>query len=254
MQNSGFNLQGKRALVVGGAGAIGLAISEGLLESGARVVIADNRKDLSERINLFRQQGYKCEGFNADITKQTDIIKSISSSKRYLEGSIEILVNAAGIQRRSPSETFSEFDWDEVISVNLKSVFLYSQIVAIDMLKNKSGKIINIASIMSIFGGKNIPAYAASKGGVAQLTKSMSNDWASKGICVNAIAPGYIETPLNEKLLADTVRSAEILSRTPVGRWGKPSDLKGIALLLASNNSDFITGAVIPVDGGYSAW
>jgi 2-deoxy-D-gluconate 3-dehydrogenase len=107
---------------------------------------------------------------------------------------------------------------------------------------------------MSIFGGKNIPAYAASKGGVAQLTKSMSNDWASKGICVNAIAPGYIETPLNEKLLADSVRSAEILSRTPVGRWGKPSDLKGITILLASNASDFITGAVIPVDGGYSAW
>jgi len=254
MNNGGFNLQGKRALVVGGAGAIGLAISEGLLESGARVVIADNREDLSERINLLKQQGYKCEGLNTDITKQSDIVKSISDTKVYLEGDIDILVNAAGIQRRSPSETFSEHDWDEVISVNLKSVFLYSQIVAIDMLKNKSGKIINIASIMSIFGGKNIPAYAASKGGVAQLTKSMSNDWASKGICVNAIAPGYIETPLNEKLLADSVRSAEILSRTPVGRWGKPSDLKGITILLASNASDFITGAVIPVDGGYSAW
>jgi len=254
MNNGGFNLQGKRALVVGGAGAIGLAISEGLLESGARVVIADNREDLSERIKLLKHQGYKCEGLNTDITKQPEIVKSISDTKVYLEGDIDILVNAAGIQRRSPSETFSEHDWDEVISVNLKSVFLYSQIVAIDMLKNKSGKIINIASIMSTFGGKNIPAYAASKGGVAQLTKSMSNDWASKGICVNAIAPGYIETPLNEKLLADSVRSAEILSRTPVGRWGKPSDLKGITILLASNASDFITGAVIPVDGGYSAW
>jgi 2-deoxy-D-gluconate 3-dehydrogenase len=254
MQNSGLNLQSKRALVVGGAGAIGLAISEGLLESGARVVIADNRRDLNERVNLLNQRGYKCEGLNTDITKQSDIVKSVDSSKSHLEGDIDILVNAAGIQRRSPSETFPEHDWDEVISVNLKSVFLYSQIVAIDMLKNKSGKIINIASIMSVFGGKNIPAYAASKGGVAQLTKSMSNDWASKGICVNAIAPGYIETPLNEKLLADSVRSAEILSRTPVGRWGKPCDLKGIALLLASNASDFITGAVIPVDGGYSAW
>jgi 2-deoxy-D-gluconate 3-dehydrogenase len=254
VQNTGLNLQGKRALVVGGAGAIGLAISEGLLESGAHVVIADNRKDLNERVNLLKQSGYKCEGLSTDITNQSDIVKSINSTKSHLEGDIDILVNAAGIQRRSPSETFPENDWDEVISVNLKSVFLYSQTVAIDMLKNKSGKIINIASIMSVFGGKNIPAYAASKGGVAQLTKSMSNDWASKGICVNAIAPGYIETPLNEKLLADSVRSAEILSRTPVGRWGKPSDLKGIALLLSSNTSDFITGAVIPVDGGYSAW
>jgi len=254
MRNSELTLQGKRALVVGGAGAIGLAISEGLLESGAQVVIADNREDLNERVNLLKQNGHKCEGLNIDITKKSEIVKSINSSKGHLEGDIDILVNAAGIQRRSPSETFPEHDWDEVISVNLKSIFLYSQLVAIDMLKNRSGKIINIASIMSSFGGKNIPAYAASKGGVAQLTKSMSNDWASKGICVNAIAPGYIETPLNEKLLADSVRSAEILGRTPVGRWGRPSDLKGIAVLLASSTSDFITGAVIPVDGGYSAW
>lgn len=143
-------------------------------------------------------------------------------------------------------------DWDDVIAINLTAVFLYSKYVSQKMISNGRGKIINIASIMSQFGGRYIPAYAASKGGVAQLTKAMANDLGEKGICVNAIAPGYIQTPMNAALISDVKRNSEILMRTPVGRWGQPSDLKGIAIFLASDASNFLNGAIIPVDGGYS--
>ena len=169
------------------------------------------------------------------------------------DGDIDILVNAAGIQRRAPSEDFSEQDWDDVLSINLTAAFIYSQQVARGMIAKKRGKIIHVASIMSQFGGITIPAYAASKGGLAQLTKALSNDWAAKGICVNAIAPGYIDTQLNTALICDEKRSTEVLLRTPVRRWGVPEDMKGVVIFLASSASNFVTGAVIPVDGGYSA-
>jgi 2-deoxy-D-gluconate 3-dehydrogenase len=170
----------------------------------------------------------------------------------FLKGSVEILVNAAGIQRRHSSEIFPDLEWDEIISVNLTSVFLYSKKVSQDMISHGYGKIINVSSIMSQFGGINIPAYTASKGGVAQLTKAMSNDLAAKGIRINAISPGYINTNMNKALLQDSDRTAKILNRTPIGRWGTPSDLKGISVFLASSASDFLTGTIIPVDGGYS--
>jgi 2-deoxy-D-gluconate 3-dehydrogenase len=166
---------------------------------------------------------------------------------------VDILVNAAGIQRRAPSEQFSENDWDEVLSVNLTAGFLYSQQVAPGMIAQGRGKIIHVASIMSQFGGITIPAYAASKGGLAQLTKALSNDWAAHGICVNAIAPGYMNTQLNTALIADEKRSTEVLLRTPAKRWGVPADMKGVVVFLASSASDFVTGTVIAVDGGYSA-
>ena len=249
-----YGLKGRRALVVGGGGGIGHAISEALLQSGARVAIVDVTDKIHLQVKNFRADGFDCVGVCADISSRGEISRAIEESKGFLGGDIEILVNSAGIQRRAPSHHFLEIDWDEVISINLKSVFLFSQFVAEGMIKNNSGKIINIASIMSQFGGRNIPAYSASKGGLAQLTKAMANDWARYGIRVNAISPGYIETSMNEALLADSSRTSEILSRTPVGRWGTPEDLKGIALLLASQSSDFISGAVIPVDGGYSAW
>lgn len=248
-----FDLSGKRAMVVGGAGDIGRAIAEGLLESGAQVVIVDKSANTESIAESMKSQFGNIFGYSADINDRAEIMDSVSKTVELLGGSIEILVNSAGIQRRYPSESFPEDAWDEVISVNLTSVFLFSKLVSKSMIDRGYGKIINICSIMSNFGGINIPAYAASKGGVAQLTKAMSNDLGPKGLRVNAISPGYIDTSLNEALIKNELRNSSIMNRTPIGRWGVPADLKGISVFLASSASDFITGAVIPVDGGYSA-
>lgn len=248
-----FDLTGLRALVVGAAGDLGSAMLEGLLEAGARAVAADITPRVTELAAQWRIEGRDVHGLQVDIRNRDGIKASVRSAEDLLGGSVDILVNAAGIQRRASSERFSEQDWDEVLSVNLTAGFLYSQQVAPGMIARQRGKIIHVASIMSQFGGITIPAYAASKGGLAQLTKALSNDWAAHGICVNAIAPGYMDTQLNTALIADEKRSSEVLLRTPARRWGMPSDMKGITVFLASSASDFVTGAVIPVDGGYSA-
>jgi 2-deoxy-D-gluconate 3-dehydrogenase len=248
-----FSLKNKRAIVVGGAGDLGSAIMEGLLEAGAYVVAIDIDNNVHNVAQSFQKKGLKAASLQVDITDRDAIKKSVSDAETLLNGSVEILVNSAGIQRRSPSEIFPEKDWDDVISINLTATFLYCQQVAPNMISNGYGKIINVASIMSFFGGITIPAYAASKGGVAQLTKALSNDWASKGVCVNAIAPGYIDTRLNTALVADFSRSSEVFLRTPMKRWGLSSDMKGAAIFLSSPASDFITGVVLPIDGGYSA-
>ena len=248
-----FDLTGLRALVVGGSGDLGRAMLEGLLEAGARAVAVDIAPRVTDIETQLRAQGHDAYGLQVDIRDRDAIKKSVHDAGGLLGGSIDILVNAAGIQRRAPSENFTEQDWDEVLSVNLTAGFLYSQQVAHDMIAMRRGKIIHVASIMSQFGGITIPAYAASKGGLAQLTKALSNDWAAHGICVNAIAPGYMDTQLNTALIADDKRSTEVLLRTPARRWGVPSDMKGVTVFLASPASDFVTGAVIPVDGGYSA-
>lgn len=248
-----FDLTGLRALVVGGSGDLGRAMLEGLLEAGARAVAVDIAPRVTDIETQLRAQGHDAYGLQVDIRDRDAIKESVHDAGGLLGGSIDILVNAAGIQRRAPSENFTEQDWDEVLSVNLTAGFLYSQQVAHDMIAMRRGKIIHVASIMSQFGGITIPAYAASKGGLAQLTKALSNDWAAHGICVNAIAPGYMDTQLNTALIADDKRSTEVLLRTPARRWGVPSDMKGVTVFLASPASDFVTGAVIPVDGGYSA-
>ena len=248
-----FDLTGKRAIVVGGAGDLGLAILEGLLEAGASAVAIDISAKINKLAAPLREKGYVVHGLEVDIKNRIAIRQSVVDAVNLLGGNIDILVNAAGIQRRAPSEDFSEEDWDDVLSVNLTAAFLYSQQVAKGMISMGRGKIVNVSSIMSHFGGITIPAYAASKGGLAQLTKALSNDWAAKGICVNAIAPGYIDTQLNTALISDAKRSAEVLMRTPVKRWGVPADMKGVVIFLASSASDFVTGAVVPVDGGYSA-
>ena len=168
-------------------------------------------------------------------------------------GKVDILINSAGIQRRYPSEDFPDDEWHKVIAINLDATFFYCKYAGNTMLKNGGGKIINIASIMSVLGGITIPAYAASKGGVGQLTKALSNDWAAKGICVNAIAPGYMDTQLNTALINDKKRTDEVFMRVPMKRWGTGEDLKGLTVFLASSASDYITGCIIPVDGGYLA-
>ena len=168
-----------------------------------------------------------------------------------LGGKLDILVNSAGIQRRYPSEQFPEEEWSKVIAINLDATFYYCKYAANTMLKNNGGKIINVASLMSFLGGITIPAYAASKGGVGQLTKALSNDLAEKGICVNAIAPGYMDTQLNTALINDKKRTDEVFMRVPMKRWGTGEDLKGLTVFLASPASDYVTGTIIPVDGGY---
>ncbi len=248
-----FSLNGKRALVVGGAGDLGSSIMEGLLEAGASVVAVDIDHNVTNIAQAFQQNGFNAYSLQVDIKDRDAIRKSVSDAEALLGGHIDILVNSAGIQRRNPSELFSETDWDDVISINLTATFIYCQQVGRSMIENGYGKIINVASLMSFFGGVTIPAYAASKGGVAQLTKALSNDWASKGICVNAIAPGYIDTRLNTALINDLSRSSEVLLRTPMRRWGISNDMKGAVIFLSSPASDFISGVVLPVDGGYSA-
>ena len=246
-----FKLSGKKALVVGGAGDLGASMVEAIAEAGAQVVVIDLSDRVLQLCDTLTRLGLSIGALQADVSDRAQIRDSFEEALAQLGGRIDILVNSAGIQRRHPSEAFPEKDWDAVIAVNLEATFFYCQLAANKMIPTGGGKIINIASMQSFFGGITIPAYAASKGGVAQLTKALSNDWAAKGICVNAIAPGYMDTQLNVALMNDPVRNAEALSRIPMKRWGKGEDLKGLVVFLASPASDYITGTVIPVDGGY---
>ena len=247
-----FRLSGLNALVTGGAGDLGRAMTKALIEAGARVVIVDSNEVVFSVANDFQAQGYAVSALQCDVRNRQQIREAFDSTLDILDGSLDVLVNCAGIQRRSSSEDFPEEDWDDVIKVNLDATFFFCQLAGRNMIGRGRGKIINIASIMSFFGGLTIPAYAASKGGVAQLTKALSNDWAAKGVCVNAIAPGYIDTQLNIALTPDSARYAEISARIPKGRWGTGSDLAGTVVFLASAASDYVTGTVIPVDGGFS--
>lgn len=247
-----FELTGKKALVTGGAGGLGASIVEALAEAGAEVVMLDVSPSTMPLTHEFRSRGLVVTGLHCDVADRAQVRKSYAAAMELTGGTLDILVNAAGIQRRSSSENFSEEDWDAVLAINLDATFFFCQLAARTMMVNGCGKIINVASIMSFFGGITIPAYAASKGAVGQLTKALSNDWGAKGICVNAIAPGYMDTPLNVALIADANRHAEVLGRIPAGRWGVGSDIKGISVFLASAASDYVSGAVIPLDGGYS--
>ena len=248
-----FNLLGKNALIVGAGGDLGFAISEALAEAGASTVLMDIAPRVHDYANSLRANGYQASSVLCDISVRDNINPAVREANQFLDGTIDILVNAAGIQRRFSSEEFPIKEWDAVLEINLNATFLLAQSVVPAMFEKKYGKIINVASIMSSFGGINIPAYAASKGGLAQLTRALSNDWASRGIRVNAIAPGYFDTQMNTALLEDDKRVTEILMRTPAGRMGTPSDIKGIAVFLAAPASDYVTGTVIPVDGGYSS-
>ncbi|MCK0159306.1 SDR family oxidoreductase [Allomuricauda sp. F6463D] len=248
-----FSLQGKKAIVTGGAGDLGKAMVEAISQAGAQTVVIDLDDRLFGICEDFKNNGLNVSPIKADVSKVLEIKKSYEDALDILGGNIDILINSAGIQRRYPSEEFPDEEWRKVISINLDATFYYCKHAGNTMLKNGVGKIINIASIISFLGGITIPAYAASKGGVAQLTKALSNDWAAKGICVNAIAPGYMDTQLNTALINDKKRTEEVFNRVPMKRWGTGEDLKGLAVFLSSSASDYITGSVIPVDGGYIA-
>ena len=248
-----FDLTGRRALVTGGGRGLGRGMAEGLAEAGARVVILGSSSEVMTTAEELRAKGLDVAGLQGDLSDRAGLPALFEKAVELLGGGIDILLNNAGVQRRSRCEDFALEDWDAVINVNLNAVFVLCQLAGRKMLAQGGGKIINLASMLSFFGGFTVPAYAASKGGVAQLTKALSNEWAGRNIQVNAIAPGYMATEMNTALMGDEGRSTEILGRIPARRWGTPEDMKGIAVFLASPASDYVNGAVIPVDGGYLA-
>jgi len=248
-----FDIQGRKAIVTGGTRGLGHGMAEGLLEAGASVVIFGTSAKAEDAAAAFRAKGLDCRGLQVELT---DAVQREQGFRQAVEllGGLDILVNAAGIQRRFPCEQFPKEDWDAVLEVNLTAPFILSQLAAREFLKKEVpyGKIINVASMLSFFGGFTVPAYAASKGGVAQFSKEMCNELAGRGICVNCVAPGYMDTDLNTALTDPAnPRFREITDRIPAHRWGTPADMKGVTVFLASHASDYVNGAVIPVDGGY---
>jgi len=246
-----FDLTGKVAIVTGASTGLGQGMSIGLAKAGCDVVHVDY-VDSSETAKELTALGRKSLVIQANLMSIQPIAGIV---KKTLEtfGRVDILVNNAGIIRRTPAIDFSEKDWDEVMAINSKTVFFFSQAVAREMIKQKKGKIINIASLLSFQGGIFVPSYAASKGAVAQITKALANEWAQHGININAIAPGYMATNNTEALRADPVRSKSILDRIPAQRWGLPEDVAGAAVFLASPASDYVNGHVLVVDGGWMA-
>ena len=247
------NLTGKTAIVTGAAQGLSRGMAEGLLEAGASVVIMDINPKAEATAEELRQQGYDCQAVICNLTDDATREEKFNEAVEKLGGHLDILVNGAGVQRRYPSEEFPLEDFDFVMDVNLRSVFAMCQLAGRQFLKQETGgKIINIASMLSFFGGYTVPAYAASKGAVAQITKALCNEWACKGINVNALAPGYMATEMNTALLdPENPRNAEITNRIPNRTWGTGDDMKGPVVWLASAASDYINGAIIPVDGGY---
>jgi 2-dehydro-3-deoxy-D-gluconate 5-dehydrogenase len=250
-----FRLDNKVALVTGAASGLGAAIAIALAQAGAQVAVHGNRRPADETAACI---GEKAAGFQADLSHTAGPESLFGRVKDHF-GRVDILINNAGTIHRDAAVETSLTSWEQVLQVNLTSVFQLSQLVARDIISRESargssdsaGKIVNIASLLSFQGGIRVPAYAASKGGVAQLTKALANEWAPKGIQVNAIAPGYFATTNTEALQADETRNRQILERIPAGRWGQPSDLAGAALFLASPASDYVTGTVLTVDGGW---
>ena len=247
-----FDIKGKKALVTGGTRGLGYGMAEGLMEAGCEVAIVGTSDKVFQVAEDFRARGFLCHGVKADFSRREDVLLGFQACVEKLGGDLDILVNAHGIQRRHSAEDFPQEDWDLVINVNLNSIFMLCQEAGKLMLAKGYGKIINVASMNAFFGGQTIPAYAAAKGGVAQLTKELINDWMSRGINVNALAPGYMATDMNEALLdPENPRYQQITERIPAGRWGTGADMKGPCVFLASHASDYLGGAIIPVDGGY---
>ncbi len=252
MSASPFDLSGRVALVTGANTGLGQAIAVGLAEAGADIV-AVGRSAPDETAALVAKAGRKLHAVSADLST-TAPIPAVVDAAYAACGRLDILVNNAGIIRRADSLDFSEADWDEVMDTNLKTVFFLSQAVAKRWVADgRGGKIVNVASLLSFQGGLRVPSYAASKHALAGITKSLCNEWAAKGINVNALAPGYFQTNNTAALQADETRNRQILERIPAGRWGRPGDLAGAAVFLASRAADYMHGAIVPVDGGWLA-
>jgi len=248
-----FRLDGKNAVVTGSGTGLGAGMAIGLAEAGANVVVCGRvEPGMDEVCVTVCRSGRKALKLVCDVALPEDCERLVKSAVAEF-GSIDILINNAGIIRRAPAAEFSLQDWSDVLEVNLNAIFRLCQLAGRHMLERGSGKIINIASLLSFQGGVYVPSYAAAKGAVAQLTKALANEWAPRGINVNAIAPGYMATANTAALRADPVRSRQILERIPAGRWGTPEDVAGAAVFLASPASDYLHGHVLVVDGGWLA-
>lgn len=247
-----FNLKGKVAIVTGASTGLGQGMALGLAEAGAAVAGVDY-VEMTETENMIKAKGGEFLGIVANLLS-TEPLQGIIDKTVETFGKIDILINNAGIIRREDAINFSEKDWDDVMNINIKTVFFFCQAAAKQFIKQGTGgKIINIASMLSFQGGIRVPSYTASKSGVMGITRLLANEWAKYNINVNAIAPGYMATNNTAPLRADPERSAAILDRIPAGRWGKPEDLAGAAVFLASAASDYVNGYTLAVDGGWLA-
>jgi 2-deoxy-D-gluconate 3-dehydrogenase len=246
-----FDLSGKVALVTGANTGIGQGIALALAEAGADIAAA-GRSAADETVGKVRGLGRKGENFSADLSS-AGAAQPLVDAVLAAFGRIDILVNNAGIIRRADAVDFTEEDWDVVMDTNLKTLFFLCQAAGKHMIARGSGKIINIASMLTFQGGIRVPSYTASKSGVGGLTKLLANEWAAKGIQVNAIAPGYIATNNTAALQGDETRNRQIMERIPAGRWGDPGDIGGAAVFLASSASDYVQGHILAVDGGWLA-
>ncbi|RAI01516.1 2-deoxy-D-gluconate 3-dehydrogenase [Acuticoccus sediminis] len=249
-----FDLTGRRAIVTGGSAGIGLGMARGLAGKGAAVAIVGRDGAKAEAAaRTLRDSGGQAIALSADVASEADCARIVAEAAEAL-GGVDILVNNAGTNVRKPPEDYTLDEWKSLIDTNLTSAFVLSQAVFPYMKEGGGGRIINIGSMTSLFGAPFAAPYSATKGGILQLTKALAAAWAKHGICVNAVLPGWIDTTLTEQLRKDVPHINDaVLARTPAARWGRPDDFEGIAVFLASPASAFVTGAAIPVDGGYSA-
>ncbi len=247
-----FGLEGQTAIVTGASRGIGRASAVALAGAGAFVVLVG--RDIEALEETMSEVGpAHCEIQAADVTRPDEMLRVLDWTMRT-RGRIDVLINNAGIIRRAAATDYTGEDWNAVLDTNLNAVFSWAQAVGRIMIEQGSGKIVNTASLLSFSGGLNVSAYAAAKGGVAQLTKALANEWAKFGVNVNAIAPGYIRTDATAALRSNSERSAQVLSRIPSGRWGEPADLMGAVVFLSSSASDYVNGHVLVVDGGFMAY
>ena len=246
-----FDLTGKTAAVTGGGRGLGLGISDALLEAGADVIVLGRTPVPTELTKHAATLGREVRFVALDLADSGAIATAVQQVLATQQ--VDILVNNAGTQDRYPAVDFPLEAWDAVLDVNLRAVFQLCQLFGRPMLERGEGKIVNLASLLSFQGGMTVPAYAASKGAVAQLTKALCNEWASRGVNVNAVAPGYMDTDMNTALRADPVRMEQLSTRIPAGRWGQPEDIGNVVVFLASPAADYVHGQVLAVDGGWMA-
>ncbi|GED16658.1 SDR family NAD(P)-dependent oxidoreductase [Aneurinibacillus migulanus] len=246
-----FELKGRKGIITGAVQGLGYAMAKGLHDAGVELVILDISEKVEEVAEAMASGGSKVHAVKVNLLDRHDLQIGFNKALDHLGGELDILINNAGIHDPKPALDLKMESFDRIIEVNIAAVFQLCRLAGEVMIQRGSGKIINIASVLSYFGGYNAAAYSTSKGAIAQLTKSLSNEWAGSGVNVNAIAPGYFETSLNAFIMQDEARFSQLVARIPAGRFGKPEELVGTVRFLASSASDYLNGVLIPVDGGF---